>query len=111
MLRGPIRPSSVVVAGRAVALSLAFIAALAPAAAHAQGGGPRWRRHAERQPEPKQLPPPPGTGRLRNVAKGMCLDVAGWAAQGNQDALLWDCNNDPDQVWTFSPDGEVRDVL
>jgi hypothetical protein len=41
----------------------------------------------------------------------MCLDVAGWAAQGNQDALLWECNDDPDQVWTFSADRELRDVL
>ena len=33
------------------------------------------------------LQPPSGTGRLRNVAQAMCLDVAGWAAQGNSDVL------------------------
>lgn len=63
------------------------------------------------QEQPRLLPPPPGTGRLRNVAQGMCLDVAGWAAQGNQDVLLWECNGDPDQVWTFSADRELRDAL
>jgi hypothetical protein len=41
----------------------------------------------------------------------MCLDVAGWAAQGNFDVLLWECNEDPDQVWSFTPDGELRDAL
>jgi hypothetical protein len=107
MMRWSVRRSSVV----ASTLSLALAAALAAPAAHAQGGGPRWRRHGERPPEPRQLPPPPGTGRLRNVAQGMCLDVAGWAAQGNQDVVLWECNNDPDQVWTFSSDRELRDVL
>jgi hypothetical protein len=101
MLRRLVRTSSVVV--------LAALAGLAAPPLHAEGGGPRWRR--QRPEQPRQLPPPPGTGRLRNVAQGMCLDVAGWAAQGNQDVLLWECNNDPDQVWTFSPDRELRDVL
>ena len=43
-------------------------------------------------------PPPPGTGRLRNAAQGMCLDVAGWAAQGDSNALLWPCNDDPHAI-------------
>jgi ricin-type beta-trefoil lectin protein/uncharacterized protein DUF4476 len=57
------------------------------------------------------LPPPPGTGRLRNAAQGMCLDVAGWAAAGDADVLLWACNDDPDQVWSFTPSGELRNAL
>jgi hypothetical protein len=59
----------------------------------------------------RALAPPTGTGRLRNVAQGMCLDVAGWAAQGNSNVLLGECNNDPDHVWSFTPDGELRNTL
>jgi hypothetical protein len=54
---------------------------------------------------------PPGTGRLRNGAQGMCLDVAGWAAQGNGKVLLWECNDDPDHVWSFTRGGELRNAL
>ncbi len=75
--------------------------ALAGTPAAAQGG-----RGASRA-----LPPPPGTGRLRNVAQGMCLDVAGWAAQGNGSVLLWECNDDPDHVWSFTRGGELRNAL
>ena len=57
------------------------------------------------------LPPPPGTGRLRNAAQGMCLDVAGWAAQGDANVLLWECNDDPDHVWSFTRTGELRNTL
>ena len=46
-----------------------------------RGGGGRARHGA---PVPPPLPLPAGTGRLRNAARNMCLDVAGWAAQGNQ---------------------------
>ena len=55
--------------------------------------------------------PPQGTGRLRNAAQGMCLDVAGWAAQGDSNVLLWECNDDPDHVWSFTPSGELRNTL
>ncbi len=82
-----------------VAIAL-VTATLAGARAEAQ-----WRRGV------RTLSPPPGTGRLRNAAQGMCLDVAGWAAQGNSNVLLWECNNDPDHVWTFTPGGELRNTL
>ena len=65
----------------------------------------RWPRQGE-----ASLPPPVGTGRLRNAVQGKCLDVAGWAAQGNSNVLLWDCNNDPDQVWSFAS-GELHNGL
>jgi len=78
--------------------------ALASTAAHAQER--RWQHG----PGDGRLPPPQGTGRLRNAAQGMCLDVAGWAAQGNSNVLLWDCNDDPDQVWSFAGP-ELHDVL
>jgi hypothetical protein len=57
------------------------------------------------------LPPPAGTGRLRNAAQGMCLDVAGWAAQDDANVLLWECNDDPDHVWSFTRTGELRNAL
>jgi hypothetical protein len=57
------------------------------------------------------LPPPPGTGRLRNAAQGMCLDVAGWAAHGDSNVLLGECNDDPDHVWSFTRGGELRNAL
>jgi hypothetical protein len=57
------------------------------------------------------MEPPPGTGRLRNAAQGMCLDVAGWGAKGDGNVLLGECNNDPDQVWSFAPSGELRNVF
>ena len=65
----------------------------------------RWRGGG------RGLPPPPGSGRLRNAAQGMCLDVAGWAAQGDSNVLLWECNDDPDHVWSFTRNGELRNGL
>ncbi len=69
------------------------------------------RAEARRYHGPPSTPPPSGTGRLRNNAQGMCLDVDGWAAAKSANVLLWECNGDPDQVWSFTPDGELREVL
>jgi hypothetical protein len=41
----------------------------------------------------------------------MCLDVAGWAAKGDSNVLLWECHDDPDHVWSFTPSGEMRNTL
>ena len=73
---------------------------LASARAEAQ----KWRGAGRGQP------PPQGTGRLRNAAQGMCLDVAGWAAQGDANVLLWECNDDPDHVWSFTSEGELHSM-
>jgi hypothetical protein len=81
-----------------------FVTTLAAAPAQAQ----RWRGGGGGG---RGLPPPPGTGRLRNAAQGMCLDVAGWAAQGDANVLLWECNDDPDHVWSFTRSGELRNAL
>jgi hypothetical protein len=67
--------------------------------------------HAQKGRSGRGLSPPPGTGRLRNAAQGMCLDVAGWAAQGDANVLLGECNGDPDHVWSFTRDGELRNTL
>jgi hypothetical protein len=77
------------------------VGTLTSASAQAQ----KWRSAGRVQP------PPQGTGRLRNAAQGMCLDVAGWAAQGNASVLLWECNDDPDHVWSFTSDGELHNSM
>src|SRR5215475_6640804 len=80
---------------------------LSSARAEAQGRPSGWHG---RPPEPVGMAMPAGTGRLRNGAQGMCLDVAGWAGEGNSNVLLWECNNDPDHVWTFGATGELGNV-
>jgi hypothetical protein len=40
----------------------------------------------------------------------MCLDVDGWNVRGNANVHLWDCNGDPDQVWSFTRNGELFDA-
>jgi len=67
--------------------------------------------HAQKGRNGRGLPPPPGTGRLRNAAQGLCLDVAGWSAQGDANVLLGECNGDPDHVWSFTRDSELRNTL
>ena len=83
-----------------------LIAAALLATTFASAGAEARPRGAGRGPQP-----PSGPGRLRNVAQAMCLDVAGWAAQGNSDVLLWECNDDPDHVWSFTRSGELRNGL
>src|SRR5262245_28994662 len=52
-----------------------LVGLLFTAPAEAQGPPSGWRG---RPPEPAAMAMPGGTGRLRNGARGMCLDVAGW---------------------------------
>jgi hypothetical protein len=30
---------------------------------------------------------------------------------GRRNVLLWECNDDPDHVWSFTPNGELRNTL
>lgn len=65
---------------------------------------------AEAKPRPRPTAAvalPGGPGHLRNAAQGLCLDVAGWNAQGDANVALWSCNGDPDQVWNFAQTGEL----
>jgi hypothetical protein len=88
-------------------LATALVSALfSSGRADAQSAPGKWRERPR-----AVMAPPAGTGRLRNAAQGMCLDVAGWGAQGDGYVLLWECNSDPDQVWSFTPGGELHDVL
>ena len=87
----------------AIALFAMAVCVMTSALAQAQWQGPGQRPGpGQRRGREAGLPPPVGTGRLRNAVQGKCLDVAGWAAQGNSNVLLWDCNDDPDQVWSFA---------
>jgi hypothetical protein len=92
---------------RSMLLAVVVMSALGGPRAQAQGGPPRWRG----RPPESRMELPMGTGRLRNEAQGMCLDVAGWATQGNANVVLWECNDDPDQVWSFTPAGELHNAL
>jgi hypothetical protein len=63
-----------------------------------------------RVPEPRGPGPefpPQGSGRLRNQAQQMCLDATGWNARDSANVRLGGCNDDPDQLWTFTPAGQV----
>jgi len=94
-----------------IAAFAAFAAFLGPVPgvpSTAQAGPRRWRG---RPPVEVRLAPPPGTGRLRNAAQGLCLDVAGWAGRGKGNVLLWECNDDPDHVWEFASDGQLHNTL
>ena len=41
---------------------------------------------------------------------GKCVDVAAGNSANGTPIVLWDCNGNPDQQWTVSPDGTVRSL-
>jgi endo-1,4-beta-xylanase len=56
-------------------------------------------------------PPPtpsPGTGPIKGVASGRCLDVPGSTTTDGTQLQLWDCNNRTNQQWTYTAAGELR---
>ncbi|MFE7601330.1 endo-1,4-beta-xylanase [Streptomyces sp. NPDC057494] len=52
--------------------------------------------------------PTPGSGQIKGVASGRCLDVPGSATTDGTQVQLWDCNNRTNQQWTFTAAGELR---
>ncbi|MFD1537633.1 ThuA domain-containing protein [Nonomuraea guangzhouensis] len=50
---------------------------------------------------------PGGSGALRGVGSGRCLDVSASPPNGTQ-AQLWDCNGQNNQKWTSTAAGELR---
>lgn len=52
--------------------------------------------------------PPPGSGPIKGVASGRCLDVPGAATTDGTQLQLWDCNNRTNQQWTHTTTGELR---
>lgn len=52
--------------------------------------------------------PTPGTGPIKGVASGRCLDVPGAVTTNGTQLNLWDCNNRTNQQWTHTAAGELR---
>lgn len=52
--------------------------------------------------------PSPGSGPIKGVASGRCLDVPGGGTADGTQLDLWDCNNRTNQQWTFTAAGELR---
>lgn len=60
-------------------------------------------------PNPNPTPTPsPGSGPIKGVASGRCLDVPGAVTTDGTQVQLWDCNNRPNQQWTHTAAGELR---
>ncbi|MEU2118500.1 endo-1,4-beta-xylanase [Streptomyces sp. NPDC016459] len=53
-------------------------------------------------------PAPPGSGPIKGVASGRCLDVPGSSTTDGTQVALWDCNNRTNQQWTLTAAGELR---
>ncbi|MFF5973124.1 endo-1,4-beta-xylanase [Streptomyces sp. NPDC012769] len=52
--------------------------------------------------------PPSGSGQIKGVASGRCLDVPGAVTTDGTQLQLWDCNNRTNQQWTHTTSGELR---
>ncbi|OEJ97341.1 endo-1,4-beta-xylanase [Streptomyces thermolilacinus] len=60
-------------------------------------------------PGPTPTPtPPPGSGQIKGIASGRCLDVPGASTADGTQVQLWDCNNRANQQWTHTATGELR---
>ncbi|MET9251924.1 ThuA domain-containing protein [Nonomuraea sp. NPDC003709] len=51
---------------------------------------------------------PGGTGALKGVGSGRCLDVSGASQANGAQAQIWDCNGQSNQQWTSTAAGELR---
>ncbi|MEU6976899.1 MULTISPECIES: endo-1,4-beta-xylanase [unclassified Streptomyces] len=52
--------------------------------------------------------PSPGSGPIKGVASGRCLDVPGGGTTDGTQLDLWDCNDRTNQQWTYTAAGELR---
>ncbi|WP_372482498.1 endo-1,4-beta-xylanase [Streptomyces bambusae] len=52
--------------------------------------------------------PSPGSGPIRGVGSGRCLDVPGAATADGTQVALWDCNNRINQQWSYTTERELR---
>ncbi|MFD0378922.1 endo-1,4-beta-xylanase [Streptomyces sp. NPDC127112] len=52
--------------------------------------------------------PSPGSGPIRGVGSGRCLDVPGAVTTDGTQVGLWDCNSRTNQQWTSTAAGELR---
>ncbi|MGW0547893.1 endo-1,4-beta-xylanase [Streptomyces altiplanensis] len=52
--------------------------------------------------------PSPGSGQIKGVGSGRCLDVPGSSTTDGTQVNLWDCNNRTNQQWAYTAAGELR---
>ena len=52
--------------------------------------------------------PTPGSGQIKGVGSGRCLDVPGAGTTDGTQLNLWDCHNGTNQQWTSTAAGELR---
>ncbi|MFD8224193.1 endo-1,4-beta-xylanase [Streptomyces massasporeus] len=52
--------------------------------------------------------PPSGSGQIKGVASGRCLDVPGAGTTDGTQLQLWDCHGNANQQWTYTDAGELR---
>ncbi|MFJ7271922.1 endo-1,4-beta-xylanase [Streptomyces sp. NPDC099050] len=52
--------------------------------------------------------PSPGSGQIKGVGSGRCLDVPGAGTTDGTQLNLWDCNNRTNQQWSYTAAGELR---
>ncbi|MER7930048.1 endo-1,4-beta-xylanase [Streptomyces sp. NPDC096057] len=53
-------------------------------------------------------PPPTGSGQIKGVGSGRCLDVPNASTTDGTQVQLWDCNGATNQQWTLTDTGELR---
>jgi endo-1,4-beta-xylanase len=60
-------------------------------------------------PDPTQTPTQPsGSGQVKGVGSGRCLDVPNASTTDGTQVQLWDCNNGTNQQWTYTAAGELK---
>ncbi|MEU9571798.1 endo-1,4-beta-xylanase [Streptomyces massasporeus] len=52
--------------------------------------------------------PPSGSGQIKGVASGRCVDVPGAGTTDGTQLQLWDCHGNANQQWTYTDAGELR---
>lgn len=57
---------------------------------------------------PPTSPPTGGSGQLKGVGSGRCLDVPNSNTADGTQLQLWDCSGNTNQQWTYTSAGELR---
>ncbi|MET8577723.1 ricin-type beta-trefoil lectin domain protein, partial [Streptomyces sp. NPDC005012] len=59
-------------------------------------------------PPPTSPPPTSGSGQIKGVGSGRCLDVPSSSTTDGTQIQLWDCNGAANQQWSHTSTGELR---